>query len=97
MTVASHQHQRNSPAYLPEVLSTLAGSWDVAPGRKPDNCHGAPILPCDRGRAIVPDLSGRMPVGSGLVILACQIGSQRQVLGRVILILSARPSIMIGR
>ncbi len=24
MTVASHQHQRNSPAYLPEVLSTLA-------------------------------------------------------------------------
>jgi len=25
MTVASHQHQRNSPAYLPEVLHTLAG------------------------------------------------------------------------
>ena len=25
MTVASHQHQRNSPAYLPEVLSALAG------------------------------------------------------------------------
>jgi TatD DNase family protein len=24
MTVASHQYQRNSPAYLPEVLATLA-------------------------------------------------------------------------
>jgi TatD DNase family protein len=24
MSVASHQYQRNSPAYLPEVLDTLA-------------------------------------------------------------------------
>jgi TatD DNase family protein len=24
MTVASHQYERNSPAYLPEVLETLA-------------------------------------------------------------------------
>ena len=31
MTVASHQYQRNSPAYLPEVLSTLAALRGMAP------------------------------------------------------------------
>ena len=29
MTVASHQYQRNSPAYLPEVLSTMAALRDM--------------------------------------------------------------------
>ena len=31
MTVASHQYQRNSPAYLPEVLATLARLRDLPP------------------------------------------------------------------
>lgn len=30
MTVASHQYQRNSPAYLPEVLSTMAALRSMA-------------------------------------------------------------------
>ncbi len=31
MTVAAHRHQRNSPAYLPDVLTTLAGLRGDAP------------------------------------------------------------------
>lgn len=31
MTVASHQYQRNSPAYLPEVLHTLAALKEMSP------------------------------------------------------------------
>jgi TatD DNase family protein len=32
LTVASHQYQRNSPEYLPEVLAAMAEVRDMAPG-----------------------------------------------------------------